>query len=385
MARDWHECSNLFIQSFADCIPVQGATNSAIYDLTRGEIVTFPATYYKVLLELQGMRVRDLLDKYEANANRDEVLGFLDFLDEHELIMLVDNALSFPRLSTKWEYPGKIQNAIIDISHRLHDFAEIFAQLSALGCQHVQIRSYSDLLSVDACRRLLEDAKHKALAGVELILKYDHAVSEHVYAQFVREQPLMTGLIIHSSPTASIIAVDEIDPEFSGSYSSREIRFVCQKINAETHCGLITPEYLTLPSVGTFFEAVSYNGCLNRKIAIDVDGNIKNCPSMARVYGNVSDMPLSHALGALGFKDPWHITKDSVRICRDCEYRYACSDCRAYLQNPGDLYSKPLKCGYDPYTGQWEDWTEAKSNGAIATSYGIELPSITRKVFSTNG
>ena len=29
------------------------------------------------------------------------------------------------------------------------------------------------------------------------------------------------------------------------------------------------------------------------------------------------------------------------------------SDERAYLTEPSNIYSKPLKCGYNPYTGEW--------------------------------
>lgn len=39
------------------------------------------------------------------------------------------------------------------------------------------------------------------------------------------------------------------------------------------------------------------------------------------------------------------------------KYRYICTDCRAYIENPDDIYSKPLKCGYNPHTCQWEDWS----------------------------
>ena len=28
-------------------------------------------------------------------------------------------------------------------------------------------------------------------------------------------------------------------------------------------------------------------------------------------------------------------------------------DCRAYVEDPEDILSKPLKCGFNPYTGEW--------------------------------
>ncbi|GIV28548.1 MAG: hypothetical protein KatS3mg027_2362 [Bacteroidia bacterium] len=57
------------------------------------------------------------------------------------------------------------------------------------------------------------------------------------------------------------------------------------------------------------------------------------------------------------FQKYWHIKKDEITVCKDCEFRHICTDCRAYLENPDDLYSKPLKCDYNPYTCQWEEWS----------------------------
>lgn len=56
-----------------------------------------------------------------------------------------------------------------------------------------------------------------------------------------------------------------------------------------------------------------------------------------------------------GFKN----TKTQLKgtVCQDCEFRHICTDCRACLDEPEDIYSKPLKCGYNPYTAEWQDWS----------------------------
>jgi hypothetical protein len=48
-----------------------------------------------------------------------------------------------------------------------------------------------------------------------------------------------------------------------------------------------------------------------------------------------------------------------------------CSDCRAYVENPNDLYSKPLKCGYDPYTTKWEEWSTHPLKQDAINYYGL--------------
>lgn len=52
----------------------------------------------------------------------------------------------------------------------------------------------------------------------------------------------------------------------------------------------------------------------------------------------------------------WHINKDKIQKCKDCELRYICFDCREIpLRETGDLYSPSPYCKYDPYKGEWKD------------------------------
>jgi len=74
-------------------------------------------------------------------------------------------------------------------------------------------------------------------------------------------------------------------------------------------------------------------------------------------YGNIKDCTLKEIVNKDIFKDVWYINKDKIAVCQNCEFRYICTDCRAYIDDPQNIYSKPLKCGYDPYTCKWEDWS----------------------------
>lgn len=371
MAKDWAQHSNLFLQLFADCIPVKGAARSAFYDLTRHDIILFPTDYYFVLEDILGKRVGEILEKIKSDPNKEQIIHFMDFLDERELIMLVDDPSEFPPIKNSWDFPGLVQNAIIDVSAVLHDFSKIFQELSALGCQYVQIRSFSNLLTLSGCHELLENAHHKSIEGIELILKYENGVSDETYVTFMKQHTMVTALTVHSAPQSKYVRVDTIAPVIYEGAPFRKIYFTRQMIDSEIHCGIITQKHLTPPAVKTFFETTSFNGCLNRKISVDAGGNIRNCPSMKDSYGNIRDRSLLEAVHAPGFTDKWGISKDHISVCRDCEFRYACSDCRAYLENPDDAFSKPLKCGYDPYSGKWNEWSENPTKMIAAKLYGI--------------
>ena len=81
---------------------------------------------------------------------------------------------------------------------------------------------------------------------------------------------------------------------------------------------------------------------------------------MKESYGNIRHTTLREALEHPGFKKYWNITKDQIEVCKECEFRYICTDCRAFLKSKEDLYSKPLKCSYDPKKMEWNDPKEVE-------------------------
>src|ERR1700753_616523 len=255
MPRDWVQHSNLFLQLFADCIPVKGSARSAFYDLTRHEIILFPTQYYLLLEEIRGKKIGDLLEKIQATPNKEKIIAFLDFLDERELVMLVEDLSEFPPLENAWDFPGTVHNAIVDVSSVLHDFAKIFHELNALGCQYVQIRCFSNLLTLDVCDALLKNAQDKSIVGIELVLKYQDGISDEAYIAFLRQHSMVTALTVHSAPQAKSITADTITPVYSEGAAARQVLFTGQRIDSEIHCGIITKKHLTLPAVENFFEA----------------------------------------------------------------------------------------------------------------------------------
>lgn len=98
---------------------------------------------------------------------------------------------------------------------------------------------------------------------------------------------------------------------------------------------------------------------------------------MPESYGNIKDTTLEEALNKPGFKKYWNVTKDMIEVCKDCEFRYVCTDCRAYTERTTfdkkeiDL-SKPLKCGYNPYTNEWAEWSTNPLKQKAIEYYGMQ-------------
>jgi SPASM domain peptide maturase of grasp-with-spasm system len=278
----------------------------------------------------------------------------------------------WPGIREIWDSPCHIQNAIIDIKDQAHDFESIFRQLDKLGCEIVQIRCFTNLHSLDEMRNIVALACDTSIQGIELLLKYDPRYSDEAYVRFMESVPIVSPLTIHSSPVDKELVTTFGCGHESEASIVKKLLLVKDRISSQHHCGVIHAGNVTPPTAAVFFENRLHNGCLNRKISIDAEGFIKNCPSMKVSFGHHARTSLSDVAMDNRFRSAWHIKKDMIKKCRDCEFRYACTDCRAYLEDPQDILSKPLKCGYDPYTGTWDNWDRERAEHWVITHYGLE-------------
>ena len=106
----------------------------------------------------------------------------------------------------------------------------------------------------------------------------------------------------------------------------------------------------------TFIKRYNGNGCWQGKIAISSEGYVNPC-IMQRdgTAENVRNKPLREIIKG-DIHRYWDISMDRIDVCRDCEYRYACHDCRVVAAGEGgELTARSLHCSYDPYTGEWKD------------------------------
>lgn len=115
----------------------------------------------------------------------------------------------------------------------------------------------------------------------------------------------------------------------------------------------------------------SGNSCLQGKLAITESGSVFPCIFARQVaLGSIMKNSLQEIITNSITKDFWQLTKDSVLVCRDCEYRYVCGDCRALaLTQSGCIEAPYPRCTYNPYSGNWGDgvWTMQNNTPVYVT------------------
>ncbi|CAM1364307.1 grasp-with-spasm system SPASM domain peptide maturase [Tenacibaculum xiamenense] len=349
---------------FANCIPVKGKNRSVICDLHNHQLKLIPNDLYNILTRLERMSIDKI--KKSFNNNFDEVIDeYFAFLNKNDFGFYTDDPKKFPKLNLKWNTPRLITNAIIDVNDTSsHNFNRIFNQLEKVTCKHLQIRFFCNvsLTQLEKINILLKKIE-SCVISVDFILPNSNSFKIESINQLILDYPRITSFFIYNADKDL-----NIKPVRN---SLNSFIFTKENINDHLSCGVINSNYFSI-NVKNFTESIKHNSCLNKKISIDVNGDIKNCPSMPQSFGNIKNTTLQEALDHRDFKKYWNLTKDVIDVCKDCEFRYVCTDCRAYKENPEDDYSKPLKCGYSPYTNKWEKWSANPLKEKAIKYYGMQ-------------
>lgn len=331
---------------FANCILVKGVSRSTICDLQRNRVHPIPNILYDLLTDPQWDTIRSV-KQYYGTEHEHVINEYFEFLYQEELIYFTSIPHLFPAMDLQWDSPLLITNAILDFDVNVsYDLAAVLGQLNDLNCKQVQLRCYQRV-SVDFFLDVLQHLKESVLTSVEIVTGFDPNTSLDQWSDLCDKHIRITSLILHSA----MENIELASPQFL-----TPINMVTKVIDGPQCCGVVNEAYF-ISYTETFTESIHFNSCLNRKISVDTAGNIRNCPSMGASFGNVANTSLAQAILESGFKKYWSINKDQIKVCKDCEFRHVCTDCRAYLEDPEDDYSKPLKCGYDPFTCEWEEWS----------------------------
>ncbi|NHN26123.1 grasp-with-spasm system SPASM domain peptide maturase [Flavobacterium jejuense] len=339
-----------YFKLFANCIIVKGASRATICDLQRNKFQLIPLS----LIDFFDDKNLIDLEKIKKQITEDSIHilnEYMDLLIENEFIFecnLKESKL-FPSLSMDFDYPSTISNAIIDYDKNSnHNFQKIIDEyLIPTNCRHIQFRFY-DGIELNYLNDIIKIVNESFIKSIEIIVKYNKTIPLERLKEWVSENKKIKSVTLHSYSKNQIVQEE--------NFGFGIIVAVKQEINDESHCGIVHHNYFNV-LIESFTESQNHNTCLNRKLSIDKNGNIKNCPSMSQSFGNIKDTTLEVALNHKEFKKYWNITKDQIEVCKDCEFRHICTDCRAYIEEPENQYSKPLKCGYNPYTNKWEEWS----------------------------
>lgn len=328
---------------YANCIPVKGAKRSIICDLQLNRYRFIPNILFDILTNNSNKKIEEI-KKIHGGIYDEGIDLFFNLLEKEKFGFYTNSIRNFPPLDLDWKSPVKITNGIIDIDkNSTYNFLNVIKQLASINCEALQVRIFGKT-SIAILKSISKEITNSSILYAEFIIKYNRYISKKELLNLIKSNPRIRIIFIFNARNKKIVTNEK------DNFGS--LVYVQEEISSSLHCGVVNESYFNT-NIQLFTESVNYNNCLNKKVAIDVNGNIKNCPSMSQSFGNIKNVTIKRSISQKSFEKYWNITKDKVLVCKDCEFRYICTDCRVFIDDPSNILSKPAKCKYNPYEASW--------------------------------
>ena len=334
----------LYFRFWANCILVKGYNKGMIFDLQRGRNVSVSRLFCETYEKHKDETVNSI-SRNKSFANRLGYLKMLDFFVKNDFGILTDDTQNLPELSMEYDSPFWITNLILEVDSD-QDPEMMFSVIEKAAKGQVQAIQINDFGHITP-RQLKKIADIVTDSPLQCLNIYTFYVRSYSYKQlaFMQNNSRFRNLTIMGAPRKRSFENKE--------FGLAKIQYIRDLVDYD-NCGNVRNDLFVF-NQPFFIEANSCNTCLNRKISIDRNGIIRNCPLMERDFGNIKDYSIKEIVHLTGFKDLWNITKDQIDVCKDCEFRYICTDCRHFIKDKNNIHSQPSKCKYNPYIGKWEN------------------------------
>lgn len=315
---------------------VKGAERSALYDLQRCRIYTIPNSFSELLTN-GVFDIEHTLLTYPHSSSI--VYQYAAFLIDNELARRCDSDTVLQKIDEQYYSPYTITHAILDYDETMsYSLKKAIDELSDMRCDGLKLRFFK-ILPVDFIKDTFELFHETSIRGVEYIIQFDeNRCDYHDLSNLIELNPRIQSVLISNTPSHYICNRNSL---------SQKLFFTKDAITTPDSCGIFHPSFLR--PVQEFYQlSLNHNNCLYGLISINSKGYICNCPSLHQTFGHYNNTRLKDVIENPQFLKLWNITKDKIDSCKNCELRYACQDCRAFIDDDKIEYAKPYKCHYHP-------------------------------------
>ncbi len=318
-----------------------GANKSCIVDIERSIYCQVPNSMGAFFLNNKRFDIEQTICGYPQEEQK-IIQGYIDFLIENNFGFKTESKINFKYHDNFKNYisPFLYESLIIDSNSEM-ELNEIIPYVPNQQLfRFVQIRLFFTPRLI-FLMYLAEWFKNNSYNNVEIVFNCDLSLEISCYIDLINKYTsVISRLVIMNAGS-------------NDNLNNKKIILNKTELKDSTQCGIISKE-LFMTNIDTYIHSCLGNSCLYKKISIDSYGEIKHCPSMKHSFGNIRSVDIKRIVHRLDYQNINLISKDKIRICKDCEFRNICTDCRAFIKDDKDVYSQPAKCTYNPYISKWE-------------------------------
>lgn len=351
---------NDYFKLFPSCILVKGYIKSVIIDTDIKKVFHISNEHFSLIKELNEKTISEIIKEYNYEKIDDFLkylinnnFGFIIKKEEKDNFLPIEDVDSIPFQS----------NSIVDIDN--FDFNKIKLTIKKLNEANIANIQF----------RILKSINFEEFSSIIRLVESFSFYSVEFLINYMFYSTLSKGNLSYINKCQIISKIFVFDSEYNQLRKESKFLFLNNPLNNDNLCGHTSVNYFSC-FLETVLYSKKYNTCLNCKISVDKYGKVKKCPSMKESFGDIEDVSIKEILKKSNFKKFDKITKDDIHVCKDCEFRYICTDCRAYIDDPNDIYSRPSKCTYNPYIAKWkeeEGYRTLEECGVICNEQGFSI------------
>ncbi len=337
---------------FSCCRLVKGASRSLIADSQRRAFDLIPNILAEIIEQHQGKTIDEIIAVY-GKENAAFIEKYFSFLEEKEYIFYTteDRVKYFTAISTDWEYPGLLTNAIIDYGKKTGPhFEKMASALDAMNCFAVQLRFFSEI-DKSALERVLTLFDGTRIADLQLLLTAasNGSTSDTYLKDLLEKFQRIGSLNVFGADKEK--TVDSAAATDSRKINYHSVTFQQKDVSYEKTIA----DFQRNNHLKIFNESHHFNLYFNKKIYINEEGEVKNAPHTEEVFGNIETDRIVEIVNSSDFQKYWKVKKADIEICKDCEFRHMCVDPRIPIERGDNNYYFETPCNYDPYAASWRE------------------------------
>jgi SPASM domain peptide maturase of grasp-with-spasm system len=328
-----------------NCFVVDGAERSLIYDLHRNNYDIITRELSEALKKCHSGSFAGLFE-YLPQEDIDFYEPFIASLVEKDYLLPVDpeEIEYFKPMSLEWEYPYTLSAVVMEYAtDSPYTLKEAFTRINTLNCPAVEIR-FTNTHDIDFYRELCETFDGMGFRHIDLLVQYASGQENDFMFALKNLHPVLFSITQYGSPEETIVR-------------NTASQYLGLKRTTRTYQEIVSNQQVYSKNFyinrNFFTEARFHHPFFNGKITICANGDIKNGTHQPRSFGNIADTDLGTLIKDPAFTELWHVSKDKISICQDCEYRYMCMDSRIPLRQQEGKWIMEDPCNYDPYTCKW--------------------------------
>jgi len=321
------------LRFFSQVVFCCGYTRFLVLDTSNGQMYFFPSIIGKIISDQSYDSSIEIITESLDNCNRILFQSVIDELIENELAFVTDTPDRFPKI--QFDNHGNLgfENAHIFLSEQTLAYKnELIMLLNEMKIKAIKLDF--TLLNQQEMMVVLQHLNASEVHSIECVIDLkNEEFPVNLIDELCSQNGALTMISIINHP---LISLDH----------SSEILI----------SNALSPYPKIVPNFNLFCESVKNNPYFNGKLYIGSCGEIKMAENTSQIYGYLKDRDIGLKIkNSIDFRKFWNISKDSIDICKDCEFRYMCIDNRYPRQRKDKSLYFVEECRFNPYISKWSD------------------------------